>query len=198
LDDFSDQNPPSHPLLLDELARSFVREGFDLKFLMRALTASRAYQLSSRQTDPMQSDPRLFARMPVRGLSPHQVREVFAQATGFDAEQNQLLRLLAADRLSPPEQEVGVLWALAMMNGAGTSGATQPDNGPVLSAVVDFPMDDDDRFDALYLATLSRFPTTGERQRLQSYIGESDQARGRAFADVFWHLLNSSEFLVNH
>ena len=198
LDDFSEHNPPSHPQLLDELAQNLIRENFDLKFLMRAITSSHTYQLSSRQTDATQSDPRLFARMPVRGLSPHQVRRVFGQATGFDAEQNQLLRLLGADRPAPPEQEVGVLWALAMMNGAGTSGASHPDNGPVLSAIINFPMNDDERIDALYLATLSRFPTERERLRLRDHIESNGPPHDRAFADIYWQLLNSSEFFVNH
>jgi hypothetical protein len=198
VDDFSEHNPPSHPQLLDELAQNLVRKSFDLKFLMRAIALSRTYQLSSHQTDATQTDPRLFARMPVRGLSPHQVRQVFAQATGLDAEQNQLLRLLGGDRTAPPEQGIGVLWALAMMNGAGTSGAAHPDNGPVLGAIVHFPMSDDERIDALYLATLSRFPTGRERLRLRSHIESNDFARDRAYADIYWHLINASEFLVNH
>ena len=46
----------------------FVQHKYDVKFLVRAICASRPYQLSSVQTDPRQSDRRLFATMPVKGL----------------------------------------------------------------------------------------------------------------------------------
>ena len=36
---------------------------------MRAIVGSQTYQRTSRQTHPSQADPRLFARMPSRGLS---------------------------------------------------------------------------------------------------------------------------------
>ena len=35
VDDLSDANPPSHPELLDELARQFVEHGYDFEFLLR-------------------------------------------------------------------------------------------------------------------------------------------------------------------
>ncbi len=60
VDDFGEANPPSHPELLEELGQAMVRHHFDLQFLIRAITASRTYQRSSRQTDPSQDDPRLF------------------------------------------------------------------------------------------------------------------------------------------
>ena len=41
---------PSHPELLDHLATRFVRDGWSVKKLVRALVLSRAYQLSSEAT----------------------------------------------------------------------------------------------------------------------------------------------------
>src|SRR5262249_2704978 len=67
--DFKDDTPPSHPQVLEELARGFVDHKFDLKFVVRVITSTRAYQLSSEQTDPSQEDPRRFARMAIKGLS---------------------------------------------------------------------------------------------------------------------------------
>ena len=54
LDQMHAANPPSHPELLDELTRQLVCHQFDLKFLIRAMTASKTYQLSSRVTQPGQ------------------------------------------------------------------------------------------------------------------------------------------------
>jgi Protein of unknown function (DUF1553) len=71
LDDLSGENPASHPELLDELARAFVDSEFDLKYLSRALTMSRAYQLAA--ITPGDPPPRLFARSLVRGLTGEQL-----------------------------------------------------------------------------------------------------------------------------
>src|SRR5262249_21536713 len=77
------QNAPSNPELLDLLAKEFVAHKFDLKYLMKAITSSRAYQLSSVTTHKGQSDPTLFARMPLRGLTGEQLFDSVAAATGY-------------------------------------------------------------------------------------------------------------------
>lgn len=46
-DDIRDTNPPTNPELLAALENHFVSSGFDLKELVRAITRSNAYQLSS-------------------------------------------------------------------------------------------------------------------------------------------------------
>lgn len=45
-DDFRTTNPPSHPSLLDDLARDFTDHHFDLRHLIRTIANSRTYQLS--------------------------------------------------------------------------------------------------------------------------------------------------------
>src|SRR5262249_36530336 len=65
-----DETPAAHKELLDELARQFVAHQYDLKFLVRAITASQTYQRTCTVSHPSQKDPRLFARMPLRRLSP--------------------------------------------------------------------------------------------------------------------------------
>ena len=49
----------------------------------------------------------------------------------------------------------------------------------------------------LFLVTLSRPPTPAEAKRLTAHV-EAGPDRRRALADVFWALLNSTEFAVNH
>jgi hypothetical protein len=44
IDDFSDNNPPSHPKTLDYLADEFVANGYDLKTLVRMIVTSEPYQ----------------------------------------------------------------------------------------------------------------------------------------------------------
>lgn len=46
IDDFSGNNPPSHPKTLDYLADEFVASGYDLKTLIRMIVTSEPYQRS--------------------------------------------------------------------------------------------------------------------------------------------------------
>lgn len=215
MDDFSDANPPSHPEVLDLLAQQFVLHNFDLQYLVRAVTATGVYQRSSLQTHDSQSDPSMFARAALRGLSPEQFFDSLAEAIGFyqpfrsgnpfvlddDSPRSRFLELYRSEAESPLQRETTILQALAMMNGEFVASATSIENSQTLRAVVEFPlMNDDERLDTLFLATLTRLPTDAERTQFSSYLQEGGAAgdRGSAFTDIFWVLLNSSEFLLNH
>ena len=43
VDDFRASNPPAHPELLDALAKDFAQHGYDLRWLIRTITASRSF-----------------------------------------------------------------------------------------------------------------------------------------------------------
>src|SRR5438045_4243422 len=57
VDDMRDENPPSHPELLDDLAKGLAEHQFDLKFLMRAITRSEEH------TSELQSLRHLVCRL---------------------------------------------------------------------------------------------------------------------------------------
>ena len=57
--------------------------------------------------------------------------------------------------------------------------------------------DDAKLLDELYLMTLSRLPTSAERDVANKYVRES-KSRSEAFEDLLWSLLNRREFLVMH
>ncbi len=216
VDELDENNPPSHPELLDELGRSFAAHGFDAKFLIRAITASRTYQLQSARTHPSQGDLRAFGHVPLKGLTPEQLFESLAAATGYRESQPQpgMLRPIpfgtpraeflarfanASDRRT--EHQTSILQALALMNGNFVADATSLDRSETLSAVLDAPfLDDRQRLDALFLAALSRPARPHEVSRLVPYVARGGPSgdRRKALADVFWALLNSSEFFLNH
>lgn len=86
-DDFGRMGePPSHPELLDRLARKFVQEGWSIKKLHRYLVLSRAYRMSSALADESaeRRDPknRLFHRMNVRRLEAEEVRDAILSVSG--------------------------------------------------------------------------------------------------------------------
>ena len=74
---------PSNPRLLNALAQSFIDNGYDLKALMRQITNSSAYQLSSRYDGNWseQWEP-LFARKLVRRLWAEEIHDSIALSSG--------------------------------------------------------------------------------------------------------------------
>ena len=215
-DDFTADNPPSHPKLLDLLASEFASHNFDVRHILRSIVASDAYQRTSRQTDPSQQKPRLFSRMAVKGLSPEQIFDSLAQATGYvpvavdrtstgpgalDSVRSEFVDLFGDDSSRPTQQRTTILQALALMNGGLVSEATSLDRSRTLTAVVEFPaLGTGDRVEALFLAALGRRPGAKRLAALVAYVDAGGVTRdpAAALADVFWALLNSSEFLLNH
>jgi hypothetical protein len=216
IDEQGDHNPPSHPELLDELARQFIAHHFDLKYLIRALVATQAYQRSSLANDPSQDDPRLFARMALRGLSAEQLFDSLAEATEyqdtspgvvnrFDNPENRsprqkfLARFAHQDK--PTEAPTSILQALYLMNSPFVAERTSLEQNKTLATIADAAKTHTSRrVETLFLVVLSRKPTPVESKRFVSYVerGGSSGDRRKALADVFWALLNSAEFRLNH
>ncbi len=188
--------------LLDELAGQFRAHGYKLKFLIRVLTATRAYNLSS-VSNQTESSTTLFSAMPVRGLSPGQLFDSLTQATGTESgsARARFLELFARRQERPVDAETTIIQALTMMNGSYIDGATNPETGQVLGAIVKAPfLDMPGRIETLYLATLTRRPRPDEMAVLVPFVArrktEEDQAK--ALADIFWAILNGPEFHMNH
>jgi hypothetical protein len=93
--------------------------------------------------------------------------------------------------------------------------ATSLERSETLAAVIDAPfLDTPGRIKTLFLSTLSRNPRPDELERFTRYVDSggsgggsavltalgmsNTQSYNRALSDVFWVLLNSGEFLLNH
>jgi hypothetical protein len=213
-DDFNQENQPSHPELLDELAKAFADADFDIKFLIRAITATEAYQRTSSQTDSSQSDPRSFARMPVKAMTGDQLFDSLATAVGyrdpfpknqpaiFSGGNNPRVEFTSkfAPGNKPTEAQTSILQALMLMNGKFIGDATSLDKSDTLAAINESPfMTTSTRVEALYLAALGRKPGKAELTKLVNYVDTGDASgQKKRLGDVFWTLLNSVEFRVNH
>jgi hypothetical protein len=221
LDDAEGDELSTNAKLLNELADYFVKSGFDLQQLWRTLANTQAYQLSSRHDDPDAAKPKLFARMLPKPLTPEQLFDSFvvlspsiaasgvpmaaainATATSLDEDPN---RLDFCRRMRPPPGEAtefraGTLQALMLMNGRTTTGATSPDSSSLVGALEAPFMTDKDRVEAMFLATLSREPDAAEREMFVEALAEckTPEDRSAALSDMFWALLNSTEFAFNH
>jgi hypothetical protein len=213
-DDFNDENKPSHPQLLDELAKAFGEAKFDNKFMIRAIMASDAYQRTSKQSHSTQSDPRLFAKMPVRALTGEQLFDSLATAVSYrDAFRSQsavffggnnprqeFISRFNANAGKPTEAQTSILQALLLMNGAFVNGAVSIDKSETLAAVADSPfMDTRRKVETLFLAALGRKAEAAELDKLVKFVETGDKAKQKQrLGDVFWTLLNTVEFRVNH
>jgi hypothetical protein len=215
---------PSHPQLLDLLAKEFVEHKFDMKFVIRAITATRAYQLTSAGKNKNTEDRALFARMPLRGLTAEQLFDSVALATGYrdsGGGDDLLTGVLGGNRSARSEfltkfaqseraidTQSSILQALSLMNGKVIAKATTLEHSETLAAVADAPfLTTAERVETLYLATLSRKPRSKELDRAVRFVEDAVKdadndarraAASNALADVFWALLNSPEFILNH
>jgi len=197
LDELGRQTEPLHAELLDALARQFVTSGYDVRSMLRTITASDAYQRTSRLTHPSQKEAGMFARAMVRGMTAEQFFDSLALATGCksDFRASFLTKFNRLDR--PTESQTSILQALAMMNGQLTAEATSLSESKTVLAVVDAPfLSVEQKIAVLSMATVSREPSATELERFTKYVAESGN-RNEALADVFWALLNSSEFMLN-
>lgn len=216
VDDFGSHNPPNHPELLERLADDFQSSGYDVKRLVRRIVLSRPYQLSSLGSKSTDAEVDLFNRMLLKPMTPEQLFESLLTATagnhsGKDAENQrrrdrwmrQFLFTFANDEAGEGSSFQGTIpQALMMMNGDLISEALSERPGGFLSDVYERAVRQGRSpaaymADQIYLATLSRSPTRNEVGMVGRFLTEAD-APIQVLQDLFWALLNSNEFVLNH
>jgi hypothetical protein len=212
VDDFNDKNAPSHPELLDALAKAFVESGFDTRFILQAIARSETFQRSSATTHASQKEVRHYARFPTQALTPEQLYDSLSVVIGTGQEgpggqylqnpgsgRRQFVELFALTGRKT-ESPTTIIQALVLMNGGLVGAATTVESSRTLAAVVELPgLTEAERIEALYLTVLGRAPKAEELKRSTEYVktGGSGESKSR-YADVLWALLNGVEFRTNH
>jgi hypothetical protein len=211
IDDIHDDNPASHPELFAAVAEQFKRNNFDIKYLARAFILSSAYQRTSRPAKGNEGDGELFSHMYIKTLSPEQLYDSITQAVGppkggfgggppaggkkgpgFGGPRGQFINFFRVEEgADPMEYQDGIPQALRLMN------SPQLNNGGKALDEAMKRKTPPEALEYLFLATLSRRPTTPELDRLTSYVNNGRQPR-TAYTDILWSLLNCSEFRLNH
>lgn len=215
-----------HPAVLDLLVRDFKQSGHDMRRLCEVILSTRAYQLSSggpsssSDDDLREAQLRLFARAPLRSLSAEQLFYSVLSATGAEDVRTsdrrararlerlkltmlrKFIQTFGDDEGEEVVEEGTIPQALLLLNGPLTNDAIRPRaDHPVYGRL--FRMKShDERIETIYLRVLGRMPTAEERGNLRALLS-SDDARAAAgqaqvYADIYWALLNSSEFSFNH
>jgi hypothetical protein len=218
VDDLGDHNAPSHPELLEGLASSLIAADYDLKELMRWVVLSEAYGLSSKTTtanradDPSLGERPMFSHFYMRQMTAEQVYESLLTATRADQTTDAEERARLKDQwlgqfvIAFGTDEGGdtttfngsIPQVLMMFNGPLIQAATATGKGGYLDAVAGSPMRNAEKIDQLYLAALARRPTRQELTVANALIAACGGDVVAALQDVWWAVLNSNEFIINH
>ncbi len=176
VDDFSSQNPPSVPLLLEFLRQQAVEQQFQLKPMIRLLVLSEAYQRSSVLNDARDVHHRLFAVHTVKPLTAEQYFESVRTALG--QPENETLRRAFLGSMADRnlDDDFIATWEYR---------ETIQDLLHKMAASIDVPKRPPEQW---FEILLSREPTPEEGAR----------CRGHTSAEVFFALVMGSEFAFNH
>ena len=223
VDDFRSTNPPTHPELLQALAQAFREHEHDLKQLIRIIVNSRTYQLSSIPNNTNQDDEINYSHARPRPLDAEVLLDAISTASGvpevFENEAggkapfgtraihikqpyswpSRFLEIHGRPlRQTVPEREgkPNLAQALHLLVGS-TYTKKLIEKGGRLNRLFESRTSDRDITEALYLASLSRFPTNEEQIELEKIIAGQASRRG-AFENLLWALISSREFAYNH
>jgi hypothetical protein len=225
VDDFRSTNPPTHPELLDELARYFKEQKYDLKALMRAIVQSRTYQLSADTNLTNRIDEVNYSHSRPRALDAVVLLDAISRVTGVEEKfawhafvgggvmvpgtravdlvpEIVPCRFLDAygrtNRQALPEKsnQPNLAQALHMLAGPTYTEKIGQKGGRV-DRLIETNATNQQAIEELYLAALGRLPTERERTDLDALI-RRQPTRREALESLAWALISSREFAYNH
>lgn len=210
--------PPGMEILAEDL----VAHRYDLRRLIRLIAATQAFRMESRSADPdhpvTEAQAKAFAAFPLTRLRPEQVAGSILQSanlTTINASSPVFVRMVRFFNQNDFVKRYGdvgedefdglggtIPQRLILMNGKLVHERTKEDlvfNAATrISAVAP---DDATAIETAYLAVLSRRPTPEERHHFEGRRAEGMAAGGKKTAfmgDLYWTLINSTEFSWNH
>ncbi len=208
------------PAGMEELAEDLTSSGFDLRRLIRVIVASRVYQLDSCSGDPggpvTKEQEEALAAFPLTRLRPEQIAGSVLQSSNLktvDASSHVLVRVTRFFQQNDflkrygdaGENEFGQVGGtipqrLVLMNGQLVHERTKEDL--VMNAatrIAALAPDDATAVETAYLAVLTRRPTRAEAEHfVASFSADAGRKRAELLEDLYWVLLNSTEFSWNH
>lgn len=214
LDQMHSENPPSHPELLDWLARDVVEHQYNLRRLIRGLVLSRTYARDSRLDKGDAPGPTLFAVARVKPLTPMQLAvslrlavtdphqfavnlkpaEFDKRLQGLESRAGGLARLFE----QPGDDfQVGVSEALLFSNGDRIHKELLGDGGDRLLGRLK-QLKNEEAIDLAVRTVMCRPPRGEERQLLADYLKQRSDRPAEARRQMLWALLTGAEFRFNY
>ena len=226
VDDTRVSNPPANAPLFEALGSRLAELKFDLRGLVRDICNSRTYQLSSRPNPSNALDTRQFSHAHLRRLRADTLLDAITDVTGKPADFANFppgTRAIAfhprnagGDGRGVPSREFFHNFGQATRETVAAAetkreptlaqtlhlivGDTVRDrlaaNG-VLKTLVETKSTPEDVIEELFIRTLARKPDGEEMAAMIALVADKPKDPA-AYEDIFWSLLNSTEFLFNH
>ena len=219
IDDISTHIPVTHPALFDRLGEEFVKSGYDCKQAMRWIANSEPYNLTSRTTkknardNPAIGEAALFTHVYVKPMTAEQLYDSLIIATnahksgrsGWEQAEAQrhtwlqkFVQTFGTDDGGESSSFDGTIpQALMMMNGPLVQDAVSVKAGSHLHELLTGKGSENQKIQRLYMTALGRMPTRPELGAAQKFLNNSHDPL-TVYQDLFWALLNSNEFIINH
>ena len=219
VDDMRVTNPPTNAALLDYLAQDFANNGYDIQRLIRAITATDAYNRTALTTPRNAADTHYYSHFFFKRIAAEPLFDAVGAATGVQDKfggypagvravelpdttaESYFLDLFGrparnivcqCERLDTPN----LGQTLHFMNGKSLNARLAAKEGRVAQLFAaktpDLKIVED-----LYLAALSRLPDEDETMESLMLLARAKEEQ-KAAEDLLWALLNSKEFLFNH
>ncbi len=220
VDDMGPHNPPTHPELLEKLALELRGNSYDLKQLIRWIVLSEPYSLSAmsdarnQKDDPSLGERPMFSHFYLRQMRAEELYETLLRVTEAQkakdkqSEQDELRtkwlsQFTVAFGTDDNEETTTfngtIQQTLVMMNGELMKQALNVDKGGFLHRVANDPkLNNAGKITELYLAALARKPTAAEIGDANQLLVARHLDAAAALQDIWWAVLNSNEFILNH
>ncbi len=219
IDDLGPHNAASHPALLDYLGEEFRKNSFDIKQLIRWITLSEAYSLSSKilpgnkSDDPLLGESPKFTHFYLRQMSAEQLYESLLVATqahktrgSYEDQEKvkadwlrQFTIAFGTDEGDEATTFNGTIpQALMMFNGDLIKEATSIEKGSFLATIAASNLRPAQKIEYLFQAALGRGPTNSELDIANKLVVARKGDAAAALQDMFWAVLNSNEFIMQH
>ncbi|MCA9077969.1 MAG: DUF1549 domain-containing protein [Planctomycetaceae bacterium] len=217
VDDLRATNPPSNTALLTALGNDFRDSGFDLKHLIRTITTSHIYGLSSLPTDRNAVDTRNFSRHYRVRLRAEVLADSWTQIVGMPQTYKAMPPGASAKEIwthrvesqfldtfgrpdpnqDPPCErttDTTVVQALHLMN-ANDLHAKLVDDASWAAKLAESEIEPAQIVANVYLAVYSRLPDEEELQIALDLYDNEGSGRRTVTEDLLWALLNTPEFV---
>ncbi|MDX1945393.1 MAG: DUF1549 domain-containing protein [Pirellulaceae bacterium] len=219
IDDLGPHNNPSHPALLDYLGQELRSNSFNLKELIRWITLSEPYSLSSKVTkqnekdDPLLGESPKFTHFYLRHMRAEELYESLLVATqahktrgSYEEEEKLKAQWLGQFTIAFGTDEGDeattfngtIPQALMMFNGDLIKKATSTGQGSFLGTIAGSNLKPADKIGYLFEAAVARNPSQKEIGIANQLLAARGGDAALALQDMFWAVLNSNEFILQH